>query len=81
MTLVVKSIQENTIMLPEWLMKRLDLSEGEEVKPSIEGQTLHLTPLDQFLALRGALREDDAFDEAMAYLDRAWQTWTQPTSV
>ena len=81
MTLIVKSTQENTISLPAWLMRQLHLHEGEEVKTSIEGHTLRFTPLEQFLALRGILREDEAFDQAMTYLDQAWQTWTSPPSV
>jgi len=80
MTFVVKSTHDNTIALPAWLMNQLQLHDGEEVKTSIEGQTLRLTPLEQFLALRGALQEDEAFDQAMAYLDQAWQTWTLPPS-
>jgi len=41
--------------------------------------TIHLTPLDQFLTLRGALQEDDAFDAAMEFLDQAWQSWAMFT--
>ncbi len=81
MTLVVKITNDNTITLPASMLSRLHLHDGDEVKMSIEGQTLRLTPLEEFLALRGALREDEAFDQAMTYLDRAWQTWTSPSSV
>ncbi|GAK59513.1 hypothetical protein U27_06498 [Candidatus Vecturithrix granuli] len=81
MTLVVKTTHDNTISLPAWLMTRLHLHDGEEVKASIEGPTLRFTPLDQFLALRGVLSEDKAFEQAMTYLDQAWQTWTSPPSV
>lgn len=80
MTLVVKSSSEDTISLPAWLMKSLNLQEGDEIKTIIEGQTLRLAPLDQFLALRGALREDQAFDAAIEFLDQAWQSWTIPNS-
>ena len=58
---LVKSSNEDTISLPAWLMTVLDLREGDEVKTTVRGRTLHLTPLDQFLALRGALREDESF--------------------
>ncbi len=78
MTLIVKTTYDNTIALPASMLSRLHLHEGEEVRMSIEGQTLRLTPLEEFLALRGALREDEAFDQAMTYLDRAWQAWTSP---
>jgi antitoxin component of MazEF toxin-antitoxin module len=81
MTLIVQSSSEDVIALPHWLMQLLDLSEGDAIKTMIEGQTLHLTSLDHFLALRGALKDDQAFDEAMAYLNQAWEKWTQPESV
>lgn len=81
MTLVVKSSSEDTISLPSWLMKLLNLHEGDEIKTIIEGQTLRLAPLDQFLALRGIFHEDKEFDTAMESLDQAWQSWTIPNSV
>jgi len=80
MTVVVKSSSEDTISLPAWLMNLLNLQEGDEIKTIIDGQTLRLARLDQFLALRGALREDKAFDEAIEFLDQAWQSWTMPNS-
>jgi hypothetical protein len=35
------------------------------------GQFLRLASLEQFLALRGALQEDEEFDEAIEFLDQA----------
>jgi len=81
MTLVVRSSSEDSISLPAWLMELLNLREGDNVKTIIEGQTLRLTPLDQFLTLRGALQDDKDFDAAMESLDQAWQSWTIPNSV
>jgi antitoxin component of MazEF toxin-antitoxin module len=81
MTLVVKSSNEDVIALPAWLMKMLNLQEGDQIKTVVEGQTLRLARLDQFLALRGVLRDDDAFDEAMELLEKGWQSWTTPDSV
>ena len=81
MTMIVQSSTENVISLPVWLMKSLDLHEGDEIKTIIEGQTLRLTPLEKFLALRGALKDDQEFDSAIAYLNQAWQEWTLPDSV
>ncbi|GAK56427.1 hypothetical protein U27_03389 [Candidatus Vecturithrix granuli] len=72
MTLLVKSTHNNIISLPAWLMSQLHLHEGEEVKTSIEGDALRFTPLEQFLALRGVLRDDESFEQAMIYLDQAW---------
>ncbi|MEA3340566.1 MAG: AbrB/MazE/SpoVT family DNA-binding domain-containing protein [Chloroflexota bacterium] len=81
MTVVVKSSRENTISLPTRLMTILGLRDGDEVKTVVEGQSLRLTPLDQFLALRGVLREDKSFDTAMEFLEGAWSSWTIPGSV
>ncbi len=81
MTLVVQSSSEDTISLPVRLMKLLNLREGDEIKTIIEGQTLRLAPLDQFLALRGTLSEDKAFDTALEFLDQTWHSWTIPNSV
>jgi antitoxin component of MazEF toxin-antitoxin module len=80
MTLVVKSSSEDTISLPAWLMKLLNLQEGDNIKTIVEGRTLRLTPLDQFLILRGALQEDKDFDAAIEFIDRAWQSWTTSNS-
>jgi len=83
MTLIVRSTSKDVISLPVQLMELLNLSEGEEVKPVVEGQTLRLERskrLEQFLALRGALQDDDSFDEALTYLQQAWEKWTSPTS-
>jgi len=80
MTLVVKSSSEDMISLPGWLMRLLNLREGDEIKTIIEGQTLRLASLDQFLALRGALRDDPDFDNALEYLNQAWQAWTTSNS-
>ena len=75
MTIIVKSINDNTISLPGWLMKNLNLHDGEEVKTVIEGKTLRLSSLNQFIALRGALSEDDEFDTAIEFLNKAWDSW------
>jgi antitoxin component of MazEF toxin-antitoxin module len=76
MTVIVKSSDENTIALPERLLRELNLSDGDEVKAVLDGQTLQLTRLDRFLSLKGALADDEAFDEAMQLLSQAWESWT-----
>ena len=81
MTLIVKSINENIISLPYWLMKNLNLSDGEEVKTLIEGKTLRLASLNQFIALRGILSEDNEFDTAIETLNKEWDSWTIQDSV
>lgn len=80
MAIVIKSADENTISIPSKIMALLGLREGDQVKAIVSGETLRLARLDQFLKLRGALAEDEAFDRAMTCLDRAWQTWTTPVS-
>lgn len=79
--MIVKSSNEDAISLPDWLMSILNLHEGDEIKTTIEGQTLRITPLDQFLALRGTLEDDQEFDTAIEFLNQAWQEWTEPNSV
>lgn len=81
MTLKVKLSKENTIFLPAWLMTILNLQDGGAVKAIVEGQSLRLARLDQFLALRGVFADDQDFDDAMNSLDHAWTQWTSPNSV
>ncbi len=66
--------------LPVQLMEKLSLRDGDEVKAILDGQTLRLTRLQNFLSLRGALADDEAFDRAMELIDQAWQSWTMPNS-
>ena len=80
MTIVVRSSREDAIALPDRLMALLNLREGDAVKTIVDGQTLRLASLDRFLALRGALADDDSFDRAMGFIDQAWQAWTIPIS-
>jgi hypothetical protein len=73
MTLIVQSSSEDVIALPAWLMDLLNLQDGDEIKTIIDGQTLRITPLEQFLALRGAFSDDPEFDAAIKYLNQGWQ--------
>ncbi|HLE27075.1 MAG TPA: AbrB/MazE/SpoVT family DNA-binding domain-containing protein [Anaerolineales bacterium] len=81
MTIVVKSSDDKHISFPSQLMAALNLREGDEVKAIVEGDHIHIARLDKFLNLRGVLSADEAFDQAMQFLDRAWQSWTVPASV
>lgn len=81
MTIIVQSSKENVVSLPARLMDLLNLHDGDEIKTIVEGKTLRITPLEQFLALRGALKDDQEFDAAIEFLDQAWQEWTIPDSV
>jgi len=57
-------------------MRLLEVQEGDEIRTVINGSTLQLTPLEKFLTLRGVWAEDSGFDEAVAFLEQAWQEWT-----
>ncbi|MEM7530560.1 MAG: hypothetical protein AAF639_00145 [Chloroflexota bacterium] len=81
MTIVVASLQEDTILLPRWLIKLLNLREGQKITPSVDRHSLKLTPLEEFLSLRGVFRDDDAFDEAIEELNQGWKNWTMQPSV
>jgi hypothetical protein len=72
MTIIVRSSKQDEIAIPDRLMDQLDLQDGDEVKTIIEGNTLRLTPMKKFLALRGVLGDDEGFDEALHTLDKAW---------
>jgi len=76
MTVIVRSSERDVIAIPHHLMVQLNLQEGDQVKTLIEGNTLRLTPMKQFLALQGVLENDEGFDEALNILDKAWQSWT-----
>jgi len=78
MTIIVKTSAEDTILIPAQLMAQLNLQEGDEVKAFVEGNMLRLQKLNDFLSLGGALANDEGFEEAMRYLEKAWQAWTPP---
>lgn len=80
MTMIVRSATEDAITIPLRLMKALKLHEGDEVKVIVDGETLRLAHLDQFLSLRGALADDEGFDEALKANEQGWQTWTTAES-
>ena len=81
MTLIVTSTTDDTISIPTWLMKALDLTDGTTVKATVDGQTLSLSPIVEFLSLRGIYQDDSSFEEAIHVLDEQWQTWTTNLSV
>lgn len=81
MATIVQSVDENTIALPARLMELLQVQEGDEIKTTVSGNTLQLTPLEKFLALRGVWEGDSGVDEAIEILEQAWTQWTPPASV
>ena len=81
MGLSVKKSYDRNLVVPADLLAWLDLQDGEEIKATVVGDSIHITRLDAFLSLRGALADDAAFDQAMAILERGWQTWPTLESV
>ena len=81
MTVTVSTSNEEMMTLPAWVMKRLNLRDGEKITPIIEGQSIRFDSLDQFLRLRGILRDDQEFDAALELLEQRWRTWTFPEFV
>ncbi len=79
MPITIKVSKQDIISIPANLATALDLREGDQVKAVVDGKTLRLARLDKFLALQGALADDDAFDKAIEYIDQAWQKWTTPS--
>jgi antitoxin component of MazEF toxin-antitoxin module len=79
--LSVKKSHDRNLVVPADLLAWLDLQDGEEIKATVVGDSIRITRLDAFLSLRGVLADDDAFDQAMAILERGWQTWPTPEFV
>lgn len=76
MTVVARSVREDTIFLPEKLLTMLRLRDGDAVKAIVEGQTLRVARLEAFLNLRGSLADDDAFEQAIQEVEQGWNAWT-----
>ena len=63
-----ESANNEIISLPQWLMTSLNLRDGDKIKPVVEGHTLRLNKLDQFLSLKAVLKDNDEFDSAIENL-------------
>lgn len=81
MTIVVRSTNDDVISIPAWLLKALNLREGSAVKATIDGQSLNISPIAEFLALRGVYSDDASFEQAIQSLDGQWESWTKELSV
>ena len=80
MTTVIKETSEDVISIPAELMRQLGLRTGERVQATIENGALRVKRIEPFLALRGTLAGDTAFDKAMQEINDAWQSWSTPAS-
>ncbi|MBX3000523.1 MAG: hypothetical protein KF893_18530, partial [Caldilineaceae bacterium] len=65
----MKRTDENVILLPDWLMERLELTDGDAIALIVEGTALHFKPLERFLSLRGLYQDDDSFAKAIQDLE------------
>ncbi len=81
MNMIVKTSDDDVILIPNQLMKALNLQDGDQVAAVVEGKTLKLTPVEQFLALRGVFQNEEAFEQAIEELNKAWESWTPTPSV
>ena len=80
MTVIVTNSTEDVISIPEWLMKALNLDDGTSVRATVDGQTLSLSPVAEFLALRGVYSSDKQFEGAVDSIQQQWDTWTTDIS-
>ena len=76
MKLVVRGSLEESLQLPARLMEQWNLADGQEVQVQFDQGVLAVAPLKAFLALKGRLAEDEAFDAALQTLEHGWQAWT-----
>jgi hypothetical protein len=80
MAVIVRSSDDDTISLPSRLLDGLNWREGDEVRAFLEGKVLRLARLNEFLSLRGILADDQDFERAIEFMDRAWKSWTMTGS-
>jgi len=80
MTIIIVGSDAKHIALPADIMLALDLHEGDEVSAIVQGDAIRVSRVDKFLALRGSLANDEAFDQSMQALEQEWQAWANPTS-
>lgn len=80
MTTVIKASEDDVISIPADMMRQLGLRPGERVQATIENGMLRVKRIESFLALRGVLAGDIAFDKAMQEINDAWLSWSTPAS-
>jgi antitoxin component of MazEF toxin-antitoxin module len=80
MAIVIVGTDEKHMALPADIMAALNLHVGDEVTAVVEGDAIRVSRLDKFLALRGSLANDNAFDQSIEALDQEWQAWTSAAS-
>ena len=80
MTIVTVRSDETHIALPPEIMAALNLHDGDQVTAVVDGDAIRVARPDKFLALRGSLADDQAFDNAMQALEQEWQSWPSAIS-
>lgn len=73
--LTVKTSKKNYIAVPENLLSKVGLKEGESVDIRIDkGALIIMKEKDDFLALEGALKEVD-IEHPVKELGKKWKSW------
>jgi len=76
MRAIVRTGEPNVISLPGDLLNVLGLQDGDVVTAVVEDQALRLARVGRFLELRSILTNDEEFDRAMEWMEKAWRAWT-----
>ena len=79
--LTVKTAKKDYIAVPENLLEKIGVEEGDAVNIRVNKGTLVITKgKDSFLALEGALKDVD-FESPLKELDKKWKTWKPRSSL
>lgn len=73
--LTVKTAKKDYIAVPENLLAKVGLEEGESVAVRVDkGALIIMKEKDDFLALEGALKDVD-IERPIKELDKKWKAW------
>lgn len=79
--LTIKSCKKDSITVPENILKRLGVKEGEKVDVKVEKGSLTIVrETEEFFALEGALKDVD-IEGAVKELEKDWKKWETPASL
>jgi antitoxin component of MazEF toxin-antitoxin module len=74
--LTVRSSKKDLITVPENILKRLGVKEGEKVDVKVKkgSLTIVIKESEEFFALEGALKDVD-FEGPIKELEKDWERW------
>ncbi len=79
--LTVRSSKKDLITVPENILKRLGVKEGEKVDVKVKKGSLTIVKeSEEFFALEGALKDVD-IEGPIKELDKEWKKWEAPASL